>query len=129
MIINFRQGIVDYDTTALPFLASGVNISLIVGTRPITLTIAQATNNYTFQENTTVNNAWTVASPTGTYWLYINYNSQTLVRTFGYTTLNPYAQNIAPASPALGQMWYNTATFRNYEWTAGGWTEVLRVFA
>lgn len=130
MIIDFRQGIVDYDKNTFPFLVSGGGtiISLVVGTRPVTLTVAQASNNYTFQESVNVNGAWVVPA-TGTSWLYWDFNSQTLVRTFGSTQLQPYAQPSAPLSPATGQMWYNTVTFRNYVFQAGGWTEVLRVFA
>ena len=131
MIIDFRQGIVDYDTTTFPFLASGGGsiISLEIGTRPITLTVAQLTNNYTFQETANVNNAWTGLNPTGTSWLYWDFNSATLVRTFGFTTLRPVAQATAPLSPVTGQMWYNTSTFHNYVYQFGGWTEVLRVLA
>lgn len=131
MIIDFRQGIVDYDTTTFPFLVSGGGsiVSLVIGTRPVTLTIAQSTNNYTFTEPANVNNAWTGLNPVGTSWLYWNFNTATLVRTFGFTTVQPVAQPSAPLSPVTGQMWYNTSTFRNYVYQFGGWTEVLRVLA
>src|SRR5665213_336910 len=131
MLISFRQGIVNYDFTTFPFVASGggVNVSLMIGTRPIILTIAQATNNYTFTETANVNNAWTGLNPIGQSWLYWDFNTTTLVRTFGFTTLRPVAQATAPLSPQTGQMWYNTSTFRNYVYQFGGWTEVLRVLA
>lgn len=131
MIIDFRQGIVDYDTTTFPFLVSGGGsiVSLVIGTRPITLTVAQSTNNYTFTEPLNVNNAWTGLNPTGQSWLYWDFNTATLTRTFGFTTLQPFAQPSAPLNPATGQMWYNTGTFRNYVYQGGGWTEVLRVLA
>lgn len=131
MIIDLRQGIVDYDTTTFPFLVSGggSTISLIVGTRPFTLTVAQSTNNYTFTESVNINNSWTGLNSTGTSWLYWDFNTATLVRTFGFTILQPVAQPSAPLNPQIGQMWYNTSTFHNYVFHIGGWTEVLRVFA
>ncbi len=131
MIIDFRQGIVDYDTTTFPFVVSGGGtvVSLTIGTRPITLTIAQAGNNYTFTEPANVPAAWVGLNATGQSWLYWDFNTATLVRTFGFTTLRPVAQATAPLNPVTGQMWYNTSTFHNYVYQNGGWTEVLRVFA
>lgn len=131
MLISFRQGIVNYDTTTFPFLVSGggSTISLIIGSRPITLSLAQSNNNYTFTETANVNNAWTGLNLAGQSWLYWDFNTSTLVRTFGFTTLQPVAQNTAPLSPATGQMWYNTSTFQGYVYISGGWTPVLRVLA
>lgn len=131
MIIDFRQGLVDYDITTFPFLVSGggSTISLTIGTRPVTLSIAQSTNNYTFTEPANVSNAWVGLNPTGRSWLYWDFNTATLVRTFGFTILQPVAQPSAPLNPQTGQMWYNTSTFQNFVFQGGGWTEVLRVFA
>lgn len=135
MIINFREGIVDYDITGFPFTTSGTAINLVVGTRSILLTVAQGNSNYTWTETQTVNGAWTVPSSLGTYWLYWDFNTQNFTRTFGFTNLQPIfqpsdpTQALVPLIPQNGQMWYNTATFHNYVWQTGGWVEILRVLA
>jgi hypothetical protein len=129
MILNFRQGIVSYDLTSAPFIATGTSVTLNIGSQPIVVSMAQGTSNYSYAETTAQSDCWVVPTISNPYWLYWDFNSSNFARTFGFTSLQPIIGANAPTSPVQGQMWYNTATFQNYEYTAGGWTEVLRVFA
>jgi hypothetical protein len=131
MLINFRQGIVSYDTSTPPFSASastgGVDVSLNIGTQPFVVSVANLTSNYLWSETLT-GDAWKNLSSTGTYWLYFNWNPKTFARTFGTTTLQPINQSTAPTSPATGQHWFNTATAQMQYWTGSVWSPVIRLF-
>jgi hypothetical protein len=131
MYVNFRQGIISYDTSIAPFSAtagtSGVNVTLNVGTQPFVITVANQETNYLWSEPLTVT-PWQGLNSTGTYWLYIDFNNKSFVRTFGSTTLAPVIQPTAPFNPAVGQHWYNTATSQMYYWTGIVWSPVIRLF-
>lgn len=131
MIINFRQGIVSYDTSTPPFTAAasvgGVDVSLNIGTQPFVVAVANQASNYLWSESLTVN-AWPSLSPSGTYWLYFDFNTQTFARTFGTSTLAPINQGTAPGSPATGQHWFNTTIAQMYFWNGAAWNPVLRLF-
>lgn len=131
MLVNFRQGIISYDTSIAPFSVaastSGVNISLNVGTQPFVITVANRYENYLWSEPLTIT-PWTNLSQTGTYWLYIDFNNVTFVRTFGVSTYAPIVGSTAPLTPAIGQHWYNTATSQMAYWTGSVWSPVIRLF-
>lgn len=142
MIIDFRQGVVDYDISQ-DFLVhqSGNKVRLNVGTRPTIVTVAHGNYDYLFEEPVAINGAWEgiISSVAQKYWLYWDFNAKTFARTFGFTTLEPIAQATTPASsmtdadniPALteGRHWYDTNDHRHYVYTTGFWREVIRVFA
>lgn len=132
MIINFRQGIISYDTSIAPFSAAtspgGVDVTINVGTQPFVATVASLAANYLWSESQTID-AWPNLSSTGTYWLYFDFNPHTFVRTFGTTTLSPINQNIVPTTPATGQHWFNTTTNQMFVWSGSVWNPVIRVFA
>lgn len=131
MIINFRQGIVSYDTSVPPFVAAasvgGVDVTLNVGTQPFVVSVANQGANYLWSESLTID-AWPSLSPVGTYYLYINWNSNTFARTFGTSTLKPIVQGTAPLLPATGQHWYNTTTSQMSFWNGSVWSPVIRLF-
>lgn len=103
MRINFRQGIVSHQISSgvqdfVKKNASG-NIDLKAENRPVTVTIAHADTNYTFTDNYTVPDAWIGPfSSSINYWLYWDFNQLTFERTFGYTTLEPVAQDAEPGN-------------------------------
>lgn len=132
MDINFRQGIVSYDTSIAPFTAAaspgGVDVTLNVGTQPFVVTIANGDQNYLWSEPLS-DTAWTGLPTTGSFWLYIDFDTRTFERTFGYSLHAPIVQNKAPASPATGQHWYNSITNQMFVWSGTVWNRVIRVFA
>lgn len=104
MRINFRQGIVSHQIsgsvqTFLSGLNGSNNIDLRAENRPVTVTVAHATTNYIFTDNYSVPDAWVGPFGSGTrYWLYWDFNMLTFERTFGYTTLEPVAQDAEPGN-------------------------------
>ena len=129
MRLSFRHGIVS--SQAAPFLfynASG-NVNLLASNKPLTVTIAHKTNNYLHSEDNTVVDAWTgTFSPTQNYYLYMEFDSNTFARTFGYTTEAPKAQVAQPTNPTLDTTWYNTATNEQFKWIGSAYAKVTRVF-
>ena len=103
MRLNFRQGIVSHQTSSgvqdfLSVNASG-NVDLLANNRPTTLTLAHDRSNYTFIEDFSVPNAWRGPFVNGVnYWLYWDFNPLTFERTFGYTLLEPVAQDAEPGN-------------------------------
>ena len=103
MRLNFRQGIVSHQTSSgvqdfLSVNPSG-NIDLQANNRPVTITLAHHLTNYTFIEDFTVVDAWRGPFTNGVnYWLYWDFNLLTFDRTFGYTLLEPVAQDAEPGN-------------------------------
>lgn len=114
MKIPFRQGILRYqqdnngNQTFLQKAAIGNAINLIANTDPTLVTIAQRKNNYLIEERKTVLNAWTNFIAGTDYWLFIDIDMVTGVRTFGSTLLEPKAGPIAPTAPTVDQHWFDT---------------------
>lgn len=97
MRINFRQGIISHQASVFLSLNPSGNVSILASNRPVTLTVAHRTTNYTFSEANTITNAWFGPfSSSVHYWLYWDFNLLTFARTFGYTTLEPVAQSVEP---------------------------------
>ena len=96
MIINFRQGIVSYQDGGFLQVDGSGNINLLAD-QPVIVTIAHKDTDYLHIENEPVNSAWTGPfDPNKKYWLYWDFDLQNFSRTFGYTTLEPVAQNSEP---------------------------------
>jgi len=132
--INFRQGIVKHQTDSLgnpTFLDfSGGAVSLVVSPTPTILTLAQNNKNYLFTEKSSVNNAWSGPFVPGVdYWLYWDINLVTGIRTFGFTTLEPFISANPPIAPQTGQMWWNTSSTTMFVFNGAQFIEAIRVFA
>jgi len=101
MRLSFRQGVVSYQSSSgvqdfLDVNVSG-NIDLQANNRPVTVTLAHKDKDYTYTEDFTVTDAWTGPFTSGlNYWLYWDFNLLTFERTFGYTLLEPIAQELEP---------------------------------
>ena len=128
MRISYRQGLL---STQANFLQQGQNnfIDLVVGPIPTLATIANRSVNYIIGEYSIVRNAWGPFTGNTTQYLYweINQVNGSIIR--GST---PYQVVIAatyPLSPAIGQMWWDTANNTMNVWDGTRWTIVLRVFA
>lgn len=136
MKIPFRQGIVRYqkdnagNQTFLQKASIGNSINLLATTDPTLVTIAQRRSNYLIEERVTVLNAWTNFTAGTDYWLFIDVDMVTGVRTFGSTTVAPTYGPIAPANPVPDLHWFDTNSLvmcmKVYNGTA--FVEKLRVF-
>jgi hypothetical protein len=128
MRISYRQGLL---STQANFLQQGQNnfIDLVVGPVPTLATIANRSVNYIIGEYSIVRNAWGPFTGNTTQYLYWEINQVNGSITRGST---PYQVVIAathPLSPAIGQMWWDTANNTMNVWDGTRWTMVLRVFA
>ena len=128
MRISFRQGIVRAPANFLQ-LASG-HVSLTINpTDPLVVTFADNSTNYLVSERSSVSNAWTDNFVAGVdYWLYIDINTVSGIRTFGSTTLSPSEGPTAPANPAQNQHWFDTANNIQKVWVGSTWVRKIRVF-
>lgn len=103
MRLGFRQGIVSHQSSSgvqdfLSVNPSG-NIDLQANNRPVTVTVAHHNSDYTYIEDFTVTDAWVGPFVNGeNYWLYWDFSLLTFERTFGYTTLEPVAQDAEPGN-------------------------------
>lgn len=129
MRLNFRHGIVSTQATPFLFYNSNGNIDLLANNKPLTITVAHKHTNYLHSEDNTVVDAWeNTFSSTQNYWLYIEFDSKTLERTFGFTEEAPVAQAIAPTNPTLESTWFNTDTNEQFRWIGSAWASVIRIF-
>ena len=136
MKIPFRQGIIRYQKDKagnqgfLQKASIGNAINLLAGTDPTLVTIAQRRTNYLIEERVTVLNAWSNFQAGTDYWLFIDIDMVTGVRTFGSTLVAPTYGPIAPATPQIDQHWFDTNSLvmcmKVYNGTA--FVEKLRVF-
>lgn len=133
MRIDFRQGLLRYqtDTAGNPtFLKrSGSNIDLIVSPDPTLVAFADGTEDYLQEERQTIPAAWTGPyNPTLNYWLYIDVDTQTGVRSFGETTLEPFVGFRPPPNPAEDQHWFDRSENTQKVRRSNRWVRVVRVF-
>jgi len=129
MRLNFRQGIVSHQAGGFLNLNAG-DVDLLAGNRAVTLTVADRGTNYTFSDDNTITGAWPGPfAPATDYWLYWDFDLLTFARTFGQTLIEPIHQLTAPPSPAIGQMWFDTANIEHFEWNGFAWVKIFRVLA
>ena len=134
MKITFRQGVVSYPRDingAQDFLKkTGDNITLfITAQKELMVTIAHKNTDYLHIENQTTQDAWVGPfSSSKNYWLYIDLNTTTGKRTFGYTSLAPIVSGERPAQPFKDQHWYDLTDHTMKIWSGMGWLPVIRVF-
>jgi len=129
--INFRQGIVRTHAIAMQFVSGNTAISLDGQTAPIVLNFADGPNkDYLWEEAKLVNPAWTNLPSANKYWLYIDIDPMTSVRTFGTTVYQPLVQTNTPASPSVDQHWFDTRSSYTIMkvWSGSRWVEKIRVF-
>lgn len=118
MKLPFKHGLVKYQTNGLvpatPIYlqktVNGTNISLIASPTPFVVSIANGVDtDYLIEEKVTVTNAWLGPFTAGTdYYLYIDIDTQTAERTFGYTTTLPRVSSTAPSNPTEDLHWFDT---------------------
>ena len=128
--ISFRQGIVRTHPTAMQFTSGNTVILLDGQTSPVQLNFADGPDDdYLWEEATEVNPPWTNL-PSVQYWLYIDINAITSVRTFGTTTVQPLEQPNTPISPAVDQHWFDTRSSYTLMkvWDGSKWVPKIRLF-
>lgn len=129
--ISFTQGIVRTHVDAMLFTNGNSTIQLNGQTLPVQLNFADGPNdNYFWEEATLVNPAWTDLPVSNDYWLYVDIDALTSVRTFGITTLEPLAQTNTPSTPTVDQHWFDTRSTQLVMnvWAGTKWVQKIRVF-
>ena len=110
MKILFRQGIVSRQSGQF-LQVVGDNVDLLAVNRSTTVTLAIRDTDYIHSEDNTVASAWVGPFPVDSNpakanaYLYWDFDPLTFERTFGWTTLAPAAQSVAPGSgntPIIG---------------------------
>lgn len=135
--ISFRQGIVRHGKSpgqAFFLQQNGQFVDLVISPDLTLFAFADGNKDYLFTESVTAIKAWGPFSVSQNYWLYLDINRVTGIRTYGSTTLVPVSATTAPALPVVGQMWFDTSTGnatsnKMHEYNGASWVQVLRVFA
>ena len=126
MRVNFRQGIINYQHPSFLHI-NRTSIDLVVTTTPLLFTIASGPKDYLFVENNSVTNAWTSLIPNTDQWIYIDYDTRTLVRRFGTTRFSPVIGATPPIQPAVDKHWFNTNTKQMTVWNGTSWIPKIRI--
>lgn len=130
MIINFRQGIIQKQTSPSFLSFVGGIVSLNRNTQDTIVSFAYGTDNYLFREAATITNAWIGPFQSGTdYWLYWDIDLFSGERTFGITLLEPLNGSVYPNNPGIGQHFFDQKEKIMKEWNGSKWNHVIRVFA
>lgn len=133
MNITFRNGIIKYPNSgnSQGFLQiNGTSVDLLTSNSSILLNFSHGTSNYTFEEFSDISAAWFGPFNSGTdYWLYWDIDTQTGLRTFGHTEINPVFQSIKPNPSLHGQIWFDETDYTHYVLDGIIWKKVIRVFA
>ncbi len=104
MRLSFRQGVVSHQPGGfLQLVGGGDYVNILAGNRPVVVTVAHKNTDYVWSEDDSIpgslvaSNPWIGPFDSGTrYWLFWDFDPITFQRAFGYTTLAPIAQPIAP---------------------------------
>lgn len=137
MKLSFRQGIVksSVDTSNVPNcyrndIKTGY-VSLDPNHSSVLITFAHNDSNYLYEDSNLVDDAWGPFDFQAftTYWLYWDLNTQTGVRTFGFTPYVPKIQSTKPFAPSTGQHWYDTNNSTMFVYENNNWIQKIRVFA
>ena len=128
-----KQGIVSHKISGgvQSFLTkSGSNVSIeATGAAPTVVSFAHGSSNYLVYETSNVSNAWTGLSSPVDYWLYWDIHLTTGVVSYGSTTLEPIVSATEPASPAAGQLWFDTKTSQMKEYNGLRFVVKVRTLA
>ena len=133
MILDFRQGIVRYavDNKKLPtFLYTDKNtqyVSVNAQHSKALLTFAHEDVDYLYEEGTDTKNAFGPFDNNTKYWLYLDLNTLTGLRTFGSTKLEPVVSEVEP-DKIKDLHWFNTINNTMYCYDGLVWIQKLRVF-
>ena len=134
MKVSFRHGLISYKKNGqnqgfLEVNGNRVNLVVSNGDRdPLIATIAHKNSNYLHTEEFDVNNAWGTFENSGDYYLYIDINQLSGVRTFGFSTTKPVVSSNAPSNPSVGDHWFDTVAKVMKTFNGTRWIEVVRLF-
>jgi len=129
MLLSFRQGLVQIQTSPLFLSKVGNYVRLNCDTTPFIATFAHGSSNYLLIESETLASAW--SGPflnTNNYYLYIDIDITSGVRTFGYTTIAPTYGATAPGSPAADHHFFDIREKVMKVRTNNRWIDKIRLF-
>lgn len=129
MRLSYRQGLVAAQSGFLQLNANN-GVDLVISPNPVLATVASGQTDYLIGEYSNVTNAWG-PFPTNntTHYLYweINQFSGAVMR--GATPFPLIIAGSAPATPPVGQMWWDATNVMMKVWNGSTWTPTLRVLA
>lgn len=129
MLLSFRQGLVQIQTSPLFLSKVGNNVRLNCDTTPFICTFAHGNSNYLLIESETLSTAW--SGPflnTNNYYLYIDIDISTGLRTFGHTTIAPTYGTTLPGSPSVDHHFFDIKEKIMKVRTANRWIDKVRLF-
>lgn len=134
MKLNFRHGVISGQVagTTPDYLAISSTpsaIDLRVAPTPLFVAIAHGTSNYLLKFDETKLAAWANITP-GYNYLYIDVDQITGQTSFGVSKLEPVTSAAEPASPVIGQHWFDLqeTTMKVRTPDNAKWMKVARVF-
>lgn len=134
MRLNFRQGIVKYQTDEngtpqyLDFSVSRGTVGIVVAESPVLVSFAHRDANYLMEETIRIADAWGPL-PNETCWLFWDISLQNAQVTRGYTLIKPSDEIVVPSTPLENQHWFDHAETVMKVWDGVKWGEKIRVFA
>lgn len=134
MRLNFRQGIVKYQTDQngvaqyLDFSISRGTVGIVVAETPVLVSFAHRDANYLVEETIRIIDAWGPL-PNETCWLFWDISLQNAQVTRGYTLIKPSDDVVAPIAAIQNQHWFDHSEQVMKVWNGTKWEEKIRVFA
>lgn len=136
MRIPFRQGLVKYQTDIannptflqLNPIGGDMYVNLVVSPTPLLCAFADGAEDYLNEEQQNVSQAWGPFAPGTDYWLYVDINTRTGVRTFGSTLYEPIYSRSEPILPSQDQHWFDRRDFTMRVRVGARWSRRVRVF-
>lgn len=132
MRIDFVQGIIAYPFSGSQqtfLVKTGAYVSLQAQNSRVDVAFAHGNANYLLTETQNLSNVWGPIPASTECWLYWDIDTNTAVRTFGFTTVEPVYGSTVPPSPSEGLHWFDTDNQIMYAYESGAFRERIRCFA
>lgn len=131
MKIGFRHGIVRHQVAGgvADFLKwNGNDVSIHTINDPLFINISHKDQDYLHHELNNQPNAWIGPFDSSTiYWLWLDLDPLTGVRTFFHTTSGFVVDVVPPVDPVLGDHWYDLTTTVMKQFNGLRWIEKIRI--
>lgn len=114
-------------------IGTGLAVNLAATSVPVTYNFAAGYGpngaiDYVGRDTVDIASAWSSLTASSTLFLYVDRNTSTGAKTYGFSSRQPLYQPTAPAAPATDQHWFDMSVFTMKRWTGAAWSIVQRVF-